>query len=119
MPTHAELLQQMQALKEQLDDAREQETEDAIDQIRGVMRSVGMTDKELVHLFTKRRYPKVAPKYQNAETGETWTGRGRRPLWVEAAIGQGKTLDDLAINQPAPQGQQPADLQHRAVAQAA
>lgn len=24
----------------------------------------------------------VAPKYRNPETGDTWTGRGRAPLWI-------------------------------------
>jgi len=23
-----------------------------------------------------------APKYRNPETGETWTGRGKPPLWI-------------------------------------
>jgi len=40
----------------------------------------------------------VAPKYQNPEnSSETWTGRGRKPKWVEAALANGKSLDDLAI----------------------
>lgn len=40
----------------------------------------------------------VSPKYANpADRGQTWTGRGRRPRWVEAAFAAGKSLDDLAI----------------------
>ena len=26
---------------------------------------------------------KVAPKYRNPSTGETWTGRGKAPKWIE------------------------------------
>lgn len=26
---------------------------------------------------------KVAPKYRNPETGDTWTGRGREPSWIK------------------------------------
>lgn len=26
---------------------------------------------------------KVAPKYRNPATGETWTGRGKAPKWIE------------------------------------
>lgn len=40
----------------------------------------------------------VQPKYRNPENAEnTWTGRGRRPVWVEQALSAGKTLDDLLI----------------------
>lgn len=39
----------------------------------------------------------VAPKYRRPETGDTWTGRGIRPKWVEAALVAGKSLDDLLI----------------------
>ncbi len=27
---------------------------------------------------------------------ETWSGRGRRPRWINAALDAGRTLDDLA-----------------------
>lgn len=41
---------------------------------------------------------KVAPKYAHPENPElTWTGRGRKPKWVEAALANGKALSDLAI----------------------
>ena len=26
---------------------------------------------------------KVAPKYRNPSTGETWTGRGKAPKWID------------------------------------
>jgi DNA-binding protein H-NS len=47
---------------------------------------------------SKLKGKKVAPKYRNpANKTETWTGRGRQPKWVAAAIKTGKKLDDLAI----------------------
>lgn len=39
---------------------------------------------------------KVAPKYRGPN-GETWTGRGRQPGWVAAALGAGRTLDEMLI----------------------
>jgi DNA-binding protein H-NS len=39
----------------------------------------------------------VAPKYRDPATGTTWTGRGKKPKWVEAALASGKKLEDLAI----------------------
>jgi DNA-binding protein H-NS len=46
----------------------------------------------------KKTRGKVAPKYRNpGNSAETWTGRGRKPLWVVAALESGKQLQDLAI----------------------
>ena len=41
---------------------------------------------------------KGAPKYANpADPSQTWTGRGRKPNWVNEALESGKTLEDLAL----------------------
>ena len=35
----------------------------------------------------RRKYPKVFPKYQNPSVPtETWSGRGKQPRWLVAAI---------------------------------
>lgn len=40
----------------------------------------------------------LPPKYRNpANSEQTWSGRGRRPDWVKAALEEGKSLSDLAI----------------------
>ena len=40
---------------------------------------------------------RVTAKYRNPETGETWSGRGLQPKWVQAAIASGKSLSDFAL----------------------
>ncbi|MCI5109342.1 MAG: H-NS histone family protein [Marivita sp.] len=41
---------------------------------------------------------KSAPKYKNpADPTQTWTGKGRKPNWVNDALKAGKTMDDLKI----------------------
>jgi DNA-binding protein H-NS len=40
---------------------------------------------------------KVAIKYRNKETGDTWTGRGLKPRWLAAALAAGKSLADFAV----------------------
>ena len=32
------------------------------------------------------------------DAGPAWSGRGRRPGWINAALAAGKTLDDFAVN---------------------
>jgi DNA-binding protein H-NS len=39
----------------------------------------------------------VAPKYRDAATGATWTGRGKQPRWLAAALKGGKKLNDFLI----------------------
>lgn len=44
---------------------------------------------------------KVAPKYRDPQTGQTWSGRGRSPVWMRQALEAGKSKEDFAI-QPEP-----------------
>jgi DNA-binding protein H-NS len=46
---------------------------------------------------------KVPPKYRS-RSGETWAGRGARPLWLVAAIKGGKKIDDFLIDKSAGKG---------------
>ncbi len=40
----------------------------------------------------------VAPKYRNPDDASmTWTGRGRKPLWVQKCLDEGKSLESLLI----------------------
>ncbi|WP_342778599.1 H-NS family nucleoid-associated regulatory protein [Paracoccus laeviglucosivorans] len=40
----------------------------------------------------------VAAKYAHPENpDQTWTGRGRKPRWVQDALDEDKKLEDLAI----------------------
>ncbi|WP_027557039.1 MULTISPECIES: H-NS family nucleoid-associated regulatory protein [Bradyrhizobium] len=49
----------------------------------------------------RRRYPKVLPKYSNpAAPEETWSGRGKQPRWVVAALQSGHRLEEFRISDP-------------------
>jgi DNA-binding protein H-NS len=40
----------------------------------------------------------VHPKYQNPDNPtDTWSGRGRKPKWIEDQLASGKSLDALVI----------------------
>ncbi|HEX5357677.1 MAG TPA: H-NS histone family protein [Aquabacterium sp.] len=111
MSNYQELLAQKAALEKQaadlekqLQDARRAERAGVIAQIKSLLAEHGLT---VADLGLKAGKPatggsasagrKVAPKYRNAQTGETWTGRGLQPKWVQAAIASGKKLEDFAI----------------------
>jgi len=45
----------------------------------------------------RKRTPATA-KYANpADASDTWSGRGRKPRWFEAALRDGRTPADMAI----------------------
>ncbi|QRZ13107.1 H-NS histone family protein [Paracoccus methylovorus] len=47
---------------------------------------------------SKQARGKVAPKYANpADPSQTWTGRGRKPRWVQEALDSGKKLEAMEI----------------------
>lgn len=46
----------------------------------------------------RRKYPRVFPKYRNPTVpSETWSGRGKQPRWLVAAIKSGRKIDDFRI----------------------
>jgi DNA-binding protein H-NS len=46
----------------------------------------------------RRKYPRVLPKYRNPQTSETWSGRGKRPRWLVAAVKSGRKIEEFRIN---------------------
>jgi DNA-binding protein H-NS len=54
----------------------------------------------------RRKYPKVLPKYCNPLVPtETWSGRGKQPRWLVAALKAGQKLENFKIEEP----KQPAE----------
>jgi DNA-binding protein H-NS len=49
----------------------------------------------------RRKYPRVFPKYRNPkEPKETWSGRGKRPRWLAAALKTGHSIEEFVISSP-------------------
>jgi DNA-binding protein H-NS len=47
---------------------------------------------------SRRSYPTVLPKYRNPQTSETWSGRGKRPRWLTAAMKTGHKMEEFRID---------------------
>lgn len=56
----------------------------------------------------RRKYPRVLPKYRNPQTSETWSGRGKRPRWLVAAVKSGRRIEDFRIGDASPKLRQRA-----------
>ena len=106
MPTYQDYLKQIEQLTKEAEKVRQAELATAIADIKAKMAQYGIrisdiAGKESSGYSGKKRSAtgsknKVAPKYRGS-AGQLWTGRGRRPAWVEAELAKGRSLDDLAI----------------------
>lgn len=86
MATYKELLQQREQLEQQIKDARNQELTNAVEKVRALVSEYSLTPEDVFPPARGKRPgtagSKVAPKYKNPETGDTWTGRGKAPKWI-------------------------------------
>ncbi len=88
MSSYKELLQQRRDLEQKISEARRKEITGALAQIRSLVEEFQLTEQD-VFPSSKARSPsstsgtKVAPKYRDPSTGQTWTGRGKAPKWIQ------------------------------------
>lgn len=102
MSTLQELLAKRAALEQEIEATQKREKQDAIAKVRAIMSEYGLTAADLSGKSPGGKPStgtgaKVAPKYRNAATGETWSGRGLQPNWLKAAIASGKKISDFAL----------------------
>lgn len=103
--TLAELLAQKAALEKQIADTQREERATALAQIRDLMSQYGLTMADIGGRAASPgpsargagKGSKVAAKYRNPATGDTWSGRGLKPKWLTAALESGKSLADFAL----------------------
>lgn len=98
MTTYKELKAQAEALLQQAEAARRAEIAAVIKDIQAKMDEFGISPADLKggSKKTKAR-SKVAAKYRNSATGETWSGRGRAPRWLASELSKGRSRDEFLI----------------------
>lgn len=99
-------LEQIQAqiaeLQQKAQEIQQQKKSAVLEDVRAKIKAYGLTTKECgfggVDKPTedKRSLP-VAIKYRSGEN--TWTGRGRKPKWLEEKLATGAKLEDFAVAQ--------------------
>lgn len=99
MATVKELLAQRAAIEQQIAEAQRSERASAVAQVRELMAEHGLTlaDLSAKTAAGKRTGAKVAPKYRDAASGATWSGRGLQPKWLKQALASGKKLSDFSV----------------------
>ncbi len=105
MATLQELIAQKDALDKQIEQTRTRDRDQAVEKVRALMSEHGLTVADLgsrpavrpARKTTAGSGVKVAAKYRNASTGETWSGRGLQPRWLKAAIASGRKIDEFSV----------------------
>jgi DNA-binding protein H-NS len=61
---------------------------EGIEKVKEIIHQYGLDIGDVFPQYAIKTKPikastkKVAPKYRNPLSGETWTGRGKEPLWI-------------------------------------
>jgi DNA-binding protein H-NS len=83
MASFKEIQAQIAQLEQQAAEQHDREFAGAVEEIRTLMQVHGITVDDLQSARTKRGVKKSgAVLFRNAETGNTWSGRGRMPNWL-------------------------------------
>jgi DNA-binding protein H-NS len=96
---------EIQRLEQERENIRNEAKNAFVQQVKTALDSLGMSPEELAKaLLKKHKVTKgdkagtIAPKYRNPDNhAETWTGRGKKPLWVEKRLSAGESLDSIKI----------------------
>ena len=98
MSSYKELLNQIEELKQQAESQRKSEIASVVADIRAKMQEYGITVADLGSARSSRtKGTTVAAKYRHPNTGDTWTGRGKMPKWLQAEVATGKHKEDFLI----------------------
>jgi DNA-binding protein H-NS len=100
MASLQDLLDRKAALEREIEATRRQEKTEAIAKVKALMQEYGLTAADLNTKGAPKasggKGNKVAVKYRNKATGDTWTGRGLQPKWLKAALAAGRKIDEFA-----------------------
>ncbi len=77
---------------------KDREKKKALAEVEAFARERGLNPSDLSEIARRRTRKPAKPKYANPEDpAQTWSGRGRRPRWLDDALERGKSLDEMAI----------------------
>lgn len=86
MTSYAKYVEEIAKLQSLAEAARKDEINGAIKKIKELMQLHGVTVEDISaggRAKPAKAKGTVAAQFKNPETGETWTGRGRAPRWLD------------------------------------
>lgn len=96
----AQMEQLLLTIPAELNRRKTQERAAALRELRELAKAKGFSLDDLVSAGASANEPKrtVAPKYRHpSDSSLTWTGRGRKPVWLQGLLDAGGSLEQFAI----------------------
>ena len=86
MSSLKDLLSQIETLQNQVTEVRQREVGEAIAKVRAIVAEYQLTASDVFPSgkgkASAKQTGKVAPKYRDPISGNTWSGRGLAPKWL-------------------------------------
>lgn len=104
--TLAQITKQIEKLQKEADALRQTELKGVIDRIRVAISHYGLTPDQLgfgkpvaksAKASAKPSDKAALPKFAKG-SGQVWSGRGPRPLWLREALAKGRSLDEFSTD---------------------
>lgn len=96
-----ELIEGKKIIGLMIQDKEDQEKALLLQEFQDKAEAMGFNFNQLVGINKKKKSlgGKVLPKYRNPMDADlAWTGRGKKPIWVNNHLAAGGTMEELLIN---------------------
>jgi DNA-binding protein H-NS len=87
--------EQLRTLSREVASLIAQRRHEALERLREEASILGFTASELLPSTSAKRKINGAPKYSDGN-GNSWTGKGKRPGWLQEKLDEGHSLQDFA-----------------------
>ena len=96
--SYKELVEARDAIDDALSKRKEEERAEVKRKIAELANGSGFEITELFGGNRGKRRTTPGAKYRNPkDTSQTWAGRGRKPIWLVEALGQGAKLESFEL----------------------
>lgn len=96
----SELEQLQKSIQSELSKRRAQEEQRLVDEIKQKAALLGLSHQQLLENLQKAGVKNAGggkKLFRHPQTRQEWTGRGRKPGWVQEWLKQGRSLDELRV----------------------
>ena len=88
-------------LQKEIARKKKNQIQEARNQMEKIADEIGMSARDVLNYNSKKKKPSKMTgkaKFRNpADPEQTWTGRGKRPRWLQEKLDKGAKLEDFAI----------------------
>jgi DNA-binding protein H-NS len=87
--------EQLRTLSREVASLIAQRRHEALERLREEASILGFTANELLPSTSAKKKTSGTPKYSDGN-GNSWSGKGKRPSWLQQKLDEGQSLEDFA-----------------------